>query len=90
MEYRVLISDKAVRNLDELETRGMKLRESDEAEIASLAETPFPSGKYRKMRGMAGVWRIAFRNRYRIVYAVDEKGRIVTVIEIKHRKDAYR
>ncbi len=35
-------------------------------------------------------WRVVRRGEYRVIYAVDEASRTVTVIRIAHRRDAYR
>ena len=32
----------------------------------------------------------ARRGTYRVIYRIDDKGRIVTVVDVAHRRDAYR
>jgi mRNA interferase RelE/StbE len=58
-------------------------------ETAERLETnPFPKG-CRKLQGAEAIYRIR-AGQYRVVYQVDEKDRLVTVIHVRHRKDAYR
>jgi len=30
------------------------------------------------------------RGTYRVIYRIDDKGRVVTVVDVAHRRDAYR
>lgn len=63
------------------------MRERIGAAIEALAVDPRPPGVVR----LAG--RDDFRIRvgdYRIVYAVDDPGRVVLVARIAHRRDVYR
>jgi mRNA-degrading endonuclease RelE of RelBE toxin-antitoxin system len=32
----------------------------------------------------------ARRGTYRVIYRIDDKGRVVTVVDVAHRRDAYR
>ena len=51
---------------------------------------PFYGANIRKLRGYsAGVWRYRIGN-YRIFYTVDENDRVVSLVTIEHRKDAYQ
>ncbi len=51
---------------------------------------PFHGANIRKLRGFAtGVWRYRIGN-YRIFYTVDQDDRVVSLVTIEHRKDAYR
>ena len=55
--------------------------------IKSLAADPRPPGCEK----LTGRDRYRLRQgRYRIVYAVQDEGRIVTVVKVGHRKDVYR
>jgi len=55
--------------------------------IRVLAEAPRPTGCL-KLTGRDG-WRIRVGN-YRVVYEIDDGGRMVTVLHIGHRRDIYR
>lgn len=57
------------------------------AKIQALAEQPFPSDAIR-LTGQP-----AYRLRqgdWRVIFEVDEKARVVTVIKVAHRREAYR
>lgn len=82
--YRIEVRRRAQRVLD-------KLPKSDfqaviEA-IKALAETPRPRG-IEKVK-TSGLWRIRQGN-YRIVYAIDDKESLVTIVRVGHRREIYR
>ena len=54
----------------------------------SLATSPHRVGKPLKL-GLAGL-HSARRGDYRVIYRIDDQQRLVTVIAIEHRSDAYR
>ena len=56
--------------------------------IESLASNPFPRG-CRKLQKGEGLWRIRV-GAYRVVYAVDTQARVVDIVAVRHRRDAYR
>jgi mRNA interferase RelE/StbE len=56
--------------------------------IKSLAETPRPSG-CRKITGTKNDWRIRVGD-YRIIYEVDDNVRVVKVLRVRDRGEAYR
>lgn len=56
--------------------------------LKGLCENPKPSG-CRKIVGSKNDWRIRV-GEYRIIYEVDDRGKEVRVMRIKHRKEAYR
>jgi mRNA interferase RelE/StbE len=56
--------------------------------IESLAENPRPRG-CRKIQGEENLWRIRI-GEYRIVYAVYDKKRVIDILAIRHRKDAFK
>ena len=55
--------------------------------IKSLAADPRPPG-YEKLTGQDR-YRLR-QGRYRIVYAVQDEERTVTIVKVGHRKDIYR
>jgi mRNA interferase RelE/StbE len=56
--------------------------------IEGLAAEPRPSGA-KKLQGSQQLWRIRVGD-YRIVYAVNDRQRVVDVVRIRHRRDVYR
>lgn len=85
MSYQLIITDRATRQL-------ARLPKSDQRRIdrriVSLTENPRPPGCV-KIAGQENLWRVRVGD-YRIVYAIDEKGRIVIVSMVGHRRDVYR
>jgi len=55
--------------------------------IKGLAQTPRPRG-IEKVKS-SGLWRIR-QGDYRIIYAIDDKERVVIVVRVGHRKEIYR
>ena len=56
--------------------------------IDSLVENPRPPG-CKKLRG-ADLWRIRLK-RYRVIYAIDDKAGLVTILKIApRREDTYQ
>ncbi len=62
--------------------------EKIEAAIRALAKSPIPAGA-KKIQGYVDYYRIRI-GMYRVVYRVQQKIEIVTIIRIGHRKEAYR
>lgn len=56
-------------------------------EIQKLEYSPYPPGA-KKLESRDG-WRIRVGD-YRILYAIDKDKKEVTILSVKHRKDAYR
>jgi mRNA interferase RelE/StbE len=55
---------------------------------SSLAASPYRVGKPLKL-GLEGL-HSARRGDYRVIYRIDDHQRLVTVVAIEHRSDAYR
>ena len=55
--------------------------------IRALAEDPRPPGS-KKLTGRAG-WRLRV-GRYRVLYEIEDKVRIVRILDVGHRRDIYR
>jgi mRNA interferase RelE/StbE len=62
------------------------LQRIDEA-IRDLGKDPRPAGAI-KLQG-SDFWRIVVSD-YRIIYDVDDKGRVVTISRVRHRREVYR
>ena len=57
--------------------------------IRKLLGDPRPQGA-RKLAGeMRGAWRIRVGN-YRVLYDIDDDQRLVTILAVLHRREAYR
>jgi mRNA interferase RelE/StbE len=57
------------------------------ARIEVLATNPRPPGA-RKLRGSGNLWRVRVGD-YRIVYGVDDRRRVVDIVRVRHRREAY-
>jgi mRNA interferase RelE/StbE len=57
------------------------------AAINNLAITPRPQG-IEKVQS-TGLWRIR-QGDYRVVYEIDDKAHLVTVVRVGHRREVYR
>lgn len=56
--------------------------------IRKLKENPRPQG-CRKITGSKSDWRIRAGD-YRIIYEIDDKGRVIKIFRIRNRKEVYR
>lgn len=87
MSYRVVVTRTAARQLAE------KLSESAAAACVEFIFGPLAENPHRVGRGLrppfTGQWR-ARRGVYRIRYRIDEIEQVVYVVDIDHRRDAYR
>jgi mRNA interferase RelE/StbE len=82
--YKIELRRRAQRALD-------KLPETDFQAVVKamkdLAQTPRPRG-IEKVKG-TGLWRVQ-QGDYRIIYAIDDKQQLVTIVRIGHRREIYR
>ena len=84
--YRLLIKASAAK---ELERVGQKAdRRRLVARIESLATDPRPAG-CEKLSGAEDKYRVR-QGSYRVVYAIDDEARTITIFKIGHRRDVYR
>jgi len=56
--------------------------------IRALAQQPRPSG-CRKITGSKSDWRVRVGD-YRILYEIDDESKVVRVMRVRHRSEAYR
>jgi len=56
--------------------------------IERLARNPRPVNSI-KVKGQGALWRIRVGD-YRVIYSVDDRNRIVDIVAVRHRRDAYR
>ncbi len=82
--YRLEIERAARRALAQLPQRAY---DRVAAAIDALSHTPRPSGCV-KLTG-TDLWRIRCGD-YWVMYAIDDGVRIVTVVDVGHRRDVYR
>ena len=83
MNYSIIILRRAQRELAELR-RDIYPRVRDA--IQSLAQNPRPPGCL-KLTGREG-WRIRV-GVYRVIYEIDDSERIITILNVGHRRDVY-
>lgn len=83
-DYSVFLKPSAVKEIEALPKKEIA---RVVARIRTLAEDPRPQGAQK----LSGRERYRIRQGdYRIVYAVDDRERVVRVVKVGHRKDVYR
>ena len=82
--YRIELRQRAQKSLDKLPRSDFKA--VIEA-IKDLAQTPRPRGMEKVKT--TGLWRIR-QGDYRIIYAIDDKDSLVTIVRVGHRREIYR
>jgi mRNA interferase RelE/StbE len=83
--YEVLLERRAEKDLSGLEPGFF---DRIIAEIRALGGQPRPPG-CRKLKGSRTDWRIRV-GEFRVLYEIDDRSRVVRVLRIRHRKEAYR
>lgn len=83
--YKITFARSARR---ELQTLPAEIAEHILVKIEALGDNPRPRG-CKKLQGPRRLWRIRVGD-YRVVYNVDDGGRVVDVVVVRHRSDAYR
>jgi mRNA interferase RelE/StbE len=56
--------------------------------IEGLMHNPRPAG-CKKLQGPSLLWRIRV-GEYRVIYSIDDGKRIVDIVVVRHRREAYR
>jgi len=84
--YRVEIKLSAIRELEGVDQKGDRQRLA--RRIRALGTQPRPPG-CQKLSGEEEKYRVR-KGRYRVIYAIDDAERLVTVLRIADRKDVYR
>ena len=84
--YRVEIKLSAIRELEAIGQKGDRQRLA--RRIRVLGKEPRPPGS-QKLAGADDRYRVR-QGRYRVVYAIDDSERLVTVFRIGDRKNVYR
>lgn len=84
-DYEVLFARSARKELKALPSKlALSLLES----VERLQAEPRPPG-CKKLEGSDNLWRIR-KGDYRDLYSIDDERRVVDIIAIRHRSDAYR
>ena len=84
-EYSITFARSARRELEMLDEKDVN---RIFRKIVGLAKMPRPQG-CKKLVGSKALWRIRI-GEYRVVYAVYDDKRIVDIVAVRHRKEAYR
>lgn len=83
--YKLVIKNSAKKELDDIPAaKFLKI----DAAILSLKTNPYPFPQSKKLKG-EDKCRLRVGD-YRVVYAVDEKEKNITIYRICHRKEVYR
>jgi mRNA interferase RelE/StbE len=85
MRYHIAIANSAKRDMRRLDS---SLQRRIAIRLQVLRNTSRPSGA-KKLRGRKNEWRIRVGD-HRVIYEVDEDERLVVILRIKHRREAYR
>ena len=84
MAYQVELETRARRELSDLPKEAVRTLSSV---IDDLSQDPRPPGA-KKLSGVAG-YRVR-KGDYRVLYAIDDKRRLVRIYRIGHRREVYR
>ena len=57
-------------------------------QVEALVTDPRPSGVV-KLEGATDLWRIRI-SQWRVVYRISDRDRLVDIVAVRHRSDAYR
>jgi len=91
-DYGIFETDEFLKKLAKFPARDSRLirRKLDEQVHAQLKKEPFCGGRFKKVRGYSpDIWRYRI-GKFRMFYAVDEEDRLVCILTIDLRRDAYR
>jgi len=83
--YRLEIVGRAAKDLERLP---YDMHERVQAAILELRMTPRPIG-CSKVYELPGAFRIKIGD-YRVIYEVADREQVVTILRVKHRREAYR
>lgn len=78
----------AVRDLEVIEKQNRRLLARISRAIDGLATAPCPPNAH-KLRGAQDIYRIRVAD-YRIVYKIERRRIVVTVVRVGHRRQAYK
>lgn len=81
MNYEIRLRRAAQKELDAISGRDYKMLARA---VSGLEQNPRPPGV--KKLADSGLWRVRIA-RYRIVYAIDDENKLVTVVRVARRKE---
>jgi len=84
MKYSILISTGGQRQFKKL-SQELQRRAQDKILLFELHPRPFGSQKLRD----TNFYRIRIGD-YRIIYSIDDTKRVITILDIAHRREVYR
>ena len=85
--YRIEIASRRVEK--EIAVLPNAMRERIIQAMRKLGENPRPSGARKMIGEMRGAWRIRVGG-YRVIYDVDDERRLVVILAVLHRREAYQ
>ncbi len=85
MNYQITFSRSARKELQKLEESTLH---KIFPKIEILANNPKPLG-CRKLQSYENLWRIRIGD-YRVLYSIEENEKIIDIVAIRHRKEAYK
>lgn len=85
MRYRIEVTKAAERDLRALPADILKRVDK---RILALAENPRPDG-VKKLAGADDLYRVRVGD-YRIIYEIQDRAIVVTIIRVRHRGEVYR
>ncbi len=83
----MVVSPRAERDLKKLRRQNPRDYARVMAAIRSLADDSRPPGA-KQLTGRRGSWSLRVGD-YRVIYAIDDEARVVTVLGVAHRKEVY-
>lgn len=83
-DYRLDIKPSAEKDLDRLDNA---IFDRVDAKAGLLTDNPRPPGS-KKLKGYRDLWRMRVGD-WRIVYSIDDRARVVTILRVAHRRDVY-
>jgi mRNA interferase RelE/StbE len=84
--FEIILSDKAAKFYNSSEE---KLANKINSVFKRISENPYQDSNIKKLKGkLDGLYRYKFGN-HRIVYAIEKEIKIVSILWIGKRKDAY-
>lgn len=84
VKYSLEIKQSAQKELDALDDT---LFNRIDRKILALAGNPRPAG-CKKLRGYKDQWRVRVGD-WRVLYIVDDRARLVSVMRVAHRREVY-
>ncbi len=85
VNYAIILTRSARKELEALDNKTLQ---KILPKIESLEKEPRPTN-CRKLQGEENLWRIRIGG-YRVIYSVYDKKRVVDILAIRHRSEAYK